>query len=591
MSVNFDFRKPLFRILTHYYKPHMKIFLADMLCAALISATDLIFPMMTKYTMEQLLPGQLYKFFFIMAGGMVLLYVFRMGFTFFVTYWGHAMGTYIEADMRNDLFNHLQELPFSYYDNNRTGQIMSRVTTDLFEITEMTHHGPEDLFISFLTLAGSFFLISTIRWEMAVVLMILVPIMILIAVFSRKALQTASRKVKERTAEIIASLESSVSGVRTAKAFTNEPYEIRKFGVGNGNYKTARKIYYKTMAYFNSQIEFMTNILVVVVIALGGYLIMGSKMSLPDLIACNLFVAAFLQPIRRMQNFIEQFSTGMAGFNRFVEILRIKPEIIDSPNAVSLKNVRGDIEYKNVTFAYTEDEEIHEHYVLSGVSLSIPAGNTLALVGPSGGGKTTLCHLLPRFYDLHKGSITIDGIDIKDIALESLRRNIGIVQQDVFLFAGTIRENIAYGRVSATEEEVIAAAMAAEIHDDIMEMPQGYDTMVGERGIKLSGGQKQRISIARIFLKNPPILILDEATSALDSATEYKIQRALEELSRGRTTMVIAHRLSTIRNANQIVVIDGRGIIQQGSHSELMARGGLYAELHAAQFGLIEKAG
>ncbi|MCL2831831.1 MAG: ABC transporter ATP-binding protein/permease [Treponema sp.] len=591
MPSNYDYRKPLLRIFAHFYRPHMKLFLADMFCAAMISGTDLVFPMMTKYTMEKLLPGQLYKFFFIMAGCMVLLYVFRMGFSFFVTYWGHAMGTYIEADMRSDLFNHLQKLPFSYYDNNRTGQIMSRATTDLFEVTELTHHGPEDLFISLLTLGGSFFLISTIRWEMAIVLMILVPIMIAVAIFSRKSLQNASRRVKERTAEIIANLESSVSGVRTAKAFTNEPHEIKKFGVGNENYKNARKAYYKTMAYFQSQIEFMTNFLVVLVIALGGFLIMGSKMTLPDLIACNLFVAAFLQPIRRMQNFVEQFSTGIAGFNRFVEILRIKPEIADSPSARSLDKIRGDVEYKNVTFAYTEDEEAKDHYVLSGVSLSIPAGGTLALVGPSGGGKTTLCHLLPRFYDIHRGSITIDGVDIKDITLDSLRKNIGIVQQEVFLFAGTIRENIAYGRVAASEEEIIAAAMAAEIHEDIMEMPQGYDTVVGERGIKLSGGQKQRISIARIFLKNPPILILDEATSALDSATEFKIQRALEELSRGRTTMVIAHRLSTIRNADQIVVIDGRGIVQQGSHSELMARGGLYAELHAAQFGMMEIAG
>ena len=591
MSAKFDFSKPLIKIFAHYYKPHIRLFMADMFCAALISGTDLCFPMMTRYVMEHLLPGRLYSFFFIMAALMILLYLLRMGFSYFVTYWGHSMGTFIEADMRNDLFNHLQELPFSYYDNNRTGQIMSRVTTDLFEITELAHHGPEDLFISLLTLGGSFFLISTIRWEMAVILMILVPLMIVTAIFSRRTLQNASRKVKERTAEIIASLESSVSGARTAKAFTNESHEIRKFGEGNENYKNARMVYYKTMAIFHSKIEFMTNFLVVAVIAAGGILIMGNKMNLADLIACNLFVAAFLQPIRRMRNFVEQFSTGMAGFTRFTEILRIKPEINDSPGAVPLANIKGNIEYKNVTFAYTEDAEAQERYVLSGVSLSVPAGNTLALVGPSGGGKTTLCHLLPRFYDIHQGSITIDGIDIRNITLEFLRRNIGIVQQEVFLFAGTIRENIAYGRVSASEEEIIEAAIAAEIHEDIMEMPQGYDTVVGERGIKLSGGQKQRVSIARIFLKNPPILILDEATSALDSATEYKIQRALEELSRGRTTLVIAHRLSTIRGSDQIVVIDGRGIIQQGRHDELMASGGLYAELHAAQFGVVGKAG
>ena len=587
MAVKYNFNKPLIRIFSHYYRPHIGLFAADMICAALISATDLCFPMMTKYVMEKLLPGRMYSFFFIMAGMMILLYVFRMGFNFFVTYWGHSMGAYIEADMRSDLFNHLQELPFSYYDNNRTGQIMSRVTTDLFEITELAHHGPEDLLISLLTLGGSFFLISTIRWEMAVILMILVPVMIVTAIFSRRKLQNASRRVKERTAEIIAGLESSVSGARTAKAFTNETHEIMKFGEGNENYKNARRAYYKTMAVFHSKIEFMTNFLVVAVIVTGGVLIMGAKMTLPELIACNLFVAAFLQPIRRLQNFVEQFSTGMAGFTRFVEVLRIMPDIRDRPGAAPLTDIKGGIEYRSVTFAYTEDAAAEERYVLSGVSLSVPAGSTLALVGPSGGGKTTLCHLLPRFYEVQQGSITIDGHDIRDITLESLRRNIGIVQQEVFLFAGTIRENIAYGRVNAVEEEIIKAAMAAEIHDDIMEMPQGYDTVVGERGIKLSGGQKQRVSIARIFLKNPPILILDEATSALDSATEYKIQRALEELSRGRTTMVIAHRLSTIRNADQIMVIDNRGIIQQGRHEELLAAGGLYSELHAAQFGSI----
>ena len=591
MSLKFNFNKALLPIFAHYYRPHLKLFLADMLCATLISASDLSFPMMTKFTIERLLPGQMFRFFFIITGLMIVLYLLRMGFSYFVTYWGHTLGANIEADMRKDLFNHLQELPFSYYDNNRTGQIMSRVTTDLFEITELAHHGPEDLFISLLTLVGSFFLISTIRPEMALILMVLVPLMVATAIISRRALQQASRKVKERTAEIIASLESSVSGARTAKAFTNESHEIHKFGQGNENYKNARKTYYKTMAGFHSRMEFMTNFLTVAVIAVGGFLIMGDKMNMADLIACNLFVAAFLQPIRRMQSFVEQFSTGMAGFTRFVEVLRIRPEITDSPNALPLEKVQGAIEYRDVTFAYTEDAAAQERYVLSGVCLAIPAGTTLALVGPSGGGKTTLCHLLPRFYEIQRGSITIDGRDIRDITLESLRRNIGIVQQEVFLFAGTIKENIAYGRIDATEEEIIQAAMAAEIHEDIMDMPQGYDSIVGERGIKLSGGQKQRISIARIFLKNPPILILDEATSALDSATEFKIQRALEELAKGRTTMVIAHRLSTIRNADQIVVIDGRGIIQQGCHDELIARGGLYAELHAAQFGLVEKAG
>jgi ATP-binding cassette subfamily B protein len=550
-----------------------------MICASLIAAVDLAFPMMTKYTIERLLSGKLYRIFFAMIASMFLIYVLRMVFTWFVTYWGHTVGAYIEADMRRDLFSHLQTLSFSFYDNNRTGQIMSRVTTDLFEVTELSHHGPEDLFISTLTLLGSFILVFTIRWEMALLLAVAVPLMIVHTIRSRRTMTRASRTVKERTAEINASLESSISGARVAKAFNNEIYETKKFRGGNENFKNAKKIYYRSMANFQSKLEFLTHILTVMVIAVGGFLIMQGRMSLAELIACNLFVNAFLQPVRRLQNFVEQFTTGMAGFNRFLEIMRIKPDITDKSGALVLEKARGNIEYRSVSFAYN-----HNITVLRNINLSIPAGTTAALVGPSGGGKTTLCHLLPRFYEIREGSITIDGHDIRDITVESLRRNIGIVQQDVFLFAGTIKENIGYGRIGAADEEIEEAAKRAEIHEDILKMPQGYDTLVGERGIKLSGGQKQRVSIARIFLKNPPILILDEATSALDSATELKIQRALEELSRGRTTLIIAHRLSTIRGADRIVVIDDEGIRQQGTHEELMAGGGLYAELYTAQF-------
>jgi ATP-binding cassette subfamily B protein len=541
--------------------------------------------MLTKYTIEKLLPGELYRFFFVLIGFMVVLYIFRMGFTFFVTYWGHSMGAYIEVDMRRYLFNHLQELPFSFYDNNRTGQIMSRVTTDLFEVTELSHHGPEDFFISFLTIFGSLILIFTIRWEMALVLAVIVPVMLIFTVLTRRRMKTAALKVKERTAEINASLESSISGARVAKAFTNEPYETKKFKGGNENFKSAKKGYYKSMAFFHSRIEFMTSLLNVIVIAVGGVLIMQGKLTLPGLITCNLFVTAFLQPIRRLQNFVEQFTNGMAGFGRFAEIMRIKPDIMDKPGAKVLENARGNIEYRDVSFAYNNEVTVLRH-----INLSIPAGSACALVGPSGGGKTTLCHLLPRFYEIREGGITIDGHDIRDVTLESLRRNIGIVQQDVFLFAGTVRENIAYGRVGATEEEIIAAAKWAEIHEDIERMPQGYDTMVGERGVTLSGGQKQRISIARIFLKIPPILILDEATSALDSATEQRIQKALEELSKGRTTLVIAHRLSTIMNADRIIVIDDEGIREEGTHRELLHAGGLYAELYKVQFKTLETA-
>jgi ATP-binding cassette subfamily B protein len=615
-----NYAKSLFSIFARYYRPHWKLFAADMFCASLISASDLAFPMLTRLALDRFLSAGAFRFFFVLIAAMILLYLLRMAFTWFVTYWGHTVGAYIEADMRRDLFSRLQQLPFSFYDTNRTGQLMARVTTDLFDVTELAHHGPEDLFISFLTLAGSLALVFTIRWEMALVLLLAVPFMLCFVLLSRRDMKKASAAVKEKTAGIIAELESSISGARVSKAFTNESYEKAKFGGGNENYKKARKEFYKTMANFHSKIEFMTHILQVIIIGTGGLLIMQGKMNMTDLITCSLFVSAFLQPVRRLQNFVEQFTTGMAGFRRFVEIMRIEPDIRDRPGAKELENVRGDIEYRGVSFAYknagpasgpaaaaengTSGAGVQfaqqtasprtgaeagswagRPYILNNISLSIPAGSTLALVGPSGGGKTTLCHLLPRFYEILEGSITIDGQDIRDLTLESLRRNIGIVQQDVFLFAGTMRENIAYGKIGASEEEIIAAARQAEIHGEIEKMPAGYDTVVGERGITLSGGQKQRVSIARIFLKNPPILILDEATSALDSATELRIQGALEKLSRGRTTVVIAHRLSTIRNAGAIAVINDEGIAERGTHGELMAKGGLYARLYRSQFG------
>ena len=591
MTARNSFDKPQIRIFASYYGPHWKLFAADMLCASLVAGTDLAFPMMTRYALEKFLPGERYSLFFGMALLMLLVFALRWLFSWFVTYWGHTVGAYIEADMRRDLFNHLQSLSFSFYDNNRTGHIMSRVTTDLFDVTELAHHGPEDLFISLVTMTGAFILLFLIRWEMALVFVFMIPLMVFHTLWSRTGMMKASRRVKEKTAEINASLESSISGARVAKAFTNETFETAKFRGGNENYKNARRRYYKSVAGFQSGLDFMTHILTVAIVAAGGFLIMGKKMNLAELITCNLFIAAFLQPVRRLANFVEMFTTGMAGFDRFVSLMRLKPDIADRPGAEALGRVRGDIEYRDVSFSYN-----HDVTILRNINLSIPAGSSTALVGPSGGGKTTLCHLLPRFYEIREGSITIDGKDIRDLTLESLRRNIGIVQQDVFLFAASIRENIAYGRVGASGEEIIEAAKKAEIHEDILKMPEGYDTLVGERGIKLSGGQKQRVSIARIFLKNPPILILDEATSALDSATELKIQHALEKLSQGRTTLTIAHRLSTIRGADNIVVIDDEGIRQQGSHRELLAQGGLYAELNAAQFkdqekGLEEEAG
>ncbi|MDR0602463.1 MAG: ABC transporter ATP-binding protein/permease [Treponema sp.] len=589
-----DFRRSPLRIFASYYRPHRKLFVADMFCASLIAWADLAFPLMTRYSIDGLVPlrwdggffrtleteasGKL-RFFVVMVILMISIHVLRMVFSWFVTYWGHTVGAYIEADMRRDLFNHLQTLPFSFYDNHRTGHIMSRVTNDLFEVTELAHHGPEDLFISFLTLAGSFIILLFMRWEMALIFLLVAPLLIVHTMKSRKRMMGASRQVKEKTAEINASLESSISGARVAKAFTNESYEKQKFRGGNEHFIGAKKSYYKSMANFNSRLEFILHILNVIVIAAGGLLIMAGRMNLAELITCNLLASATLQPIRRLANFVEQYTTGMAGFSRFVELMRAEPDIRDRPGAAELGRVRGNIEYRDVTFSYNGDVTVLEH-----INLRIGAGDTLALVGPSGGGKTTLCHLLPRFYEIREGSVTIDGTDIRDITLQSLRKNIGIVQQDVFLFAGTVRENIAYGRPDATGKEIVEAARRAEIHDDIVKLPDGYESLVGERGIKLSGGQKQRISIARIFLKNPPILILDEATSSLDSATEQKIQAALEELSKGRTTLIIAHRLSTIRGAASIAVIDDEGIREQGTHEELLRRGGMYAELYRAQF-------
>ncbi|MDR1230806.1 MAG: ABC transporter ATP-binding protein/permease [Spirochaetaceae bacterium] len=573
-----DYRKSPLSIFVSFYRPHVRLFALDLLCASLIAGVDLAFPVLTKYTLDRLLPNNRYTAFAVLIAGLLALYLLRMLFSYFVTYWGHTVGVLIESDMRREIFSHMQTLPFSFYDRERTGALMGRVTTDLFDITELAHHGPEDIFIAVTTIIGAFIILVTFRWEMAVVLLVFFPVLVAHTLMCRRNLMRASKEVKRKTADILSALESSISGVRVAVSFTNEDYEMEKFAAGNGNYKNARRMYYKSMANFHSKLEFMISMLSVVVLAAGGFLIMRGKMPVSDLIVCNMFAAAFLQPIRRLQNFVESFTVGFAGFSRFIEIMRTESDIADKADAVELKRAAGNIEYRDVSFAYNKGKR-----VLTGVNLSIPQGKTVALVGPSGGGKTTLCHLLPRFYDIIEGSITLDGHDIRDITLQSLRRNIGIVSQDVFLFASTIRDNIRYGKPDATDAEIALAAQRAEIHDDIMKMPDGYDSVVGERGIKLSGGQKQRVSIARIFLKNPPILILDEATSALDSVTEIKIQQSLEELSAGRTVMIIAHRLSTIRNAGLIVVIDEQGIRESGTHEELLARNGLYADLYRAQ--------
>ncbi len=543
-----------------------------------MAAIDVAFPMFSRYALNTLIPNYQLKTFLILVVILFVGFCIHKGCNWFVAYWGHVFGNRVEQDMRRDVFDHLEKLPFSFYDTHRTGKIMSRATTDLFEITELAHHGPEDFSIAMLNLLGAFVMLLTIRWELAIIVFITLPVIIFIVITSRKKLSSASTRVKETTAEVNANLESSISGIRVTKGFVNEDYERERFDYQNKQYSAAKQNRFRYMASFFSNIEFCNNLLSLLVLAVGGYFIMKGKMTLPDLVAANLFVASFVSPIKKLNNLVEQFATGMAGFNRFLEIMRTPVEPEDDSDAVEILSARGNISFKDVDFSYTPDFP-----VLTNINLEIHSGEKFALVGASGGGKTTICNLIPRFYEISAGSISLDGIDIRHIKKRSLRNQIGIVQQDVFLFAGTIRENIAYGKPDATDAEIELAARRAEIHDDIMLMPNGYDSIVGERGIKLSGGQKQRVSIARCFLKNPPILILDEATSALDTSTEIKIQHSFDELSKGRTTLVIAHRLSTIKNANKIAVVNEHGIVEQGTHDELMAKKGEYYKLQQGQ--------
>lgn len=561
-----------------YFRPHWKLFAADLICAAFIAAVDLLFPMITRYALNHFLAAAAFRTFYLFIAALIILYLIRTAALYFVAYFGHLFGARVEMDMRRAIFSHIQTQSFTFFDTNRTGQLMSRITNDLFEITELAHHGPEDVFISILTLSGSLILMSSIRWELALLLAAFIPVIVLHTVFSRSNLMRASKKVKEEIADINTAVESALSGIRVTKIFTNEPYERGRFEKNNAGFYTAKRRFYKAMAFFHCRLEFFTSMLNVVILGAGGFFIMRGSMNLADLITALLFSSAFLQPIRRLTSFVEQYTSGMAGFRRFQEVMNTTEKIPENPAAVAIESAQGDIVYDNIRFAYNSGDT-----VLENVNLTIKAGQTAAFVGQSGSGKTTLCNLLPRFYELSAGSITLDGRNIKDITVESLRRQIGLVQQEVFLFAGTIKDNIGYGKIDATDEEIIEAARRAEIHDDIMKMEQGYDTVVGERGIRLSGGQKQRVAIARTFLKNPPILILDEATSALDTATELKIQKSFEALAKGRTTLVIAHRLSTVRNADLIVVVDEKGICEQGTHTELLARNGVYASLYNAQ--------
>ena len=574
---DYQTRSPL-RIFLSYFKSHRRLFALDMTCAFLIALIDLAFPLVSRQAMYTWLPEKQFRVFFIVMAAVVAAYVLRSGLYFVVAYWGHTFGIRVEADIRRDLYHHMQELGFDFYDRNRTGQLMSRLTSDLFELTELAHHGPEDLFISVVTIFGALAVMFAVRWELALVLLVLLPVLLWTAMRRRRQMSDASRAAKQKTGTINAAIESGLSGVRTTKAFANEAEQQQRFDEANEVFKTAKRGFHKEMGRFNAVMEFFTGILPVVVIAVGGWLIMRERMNYVDLITFSLYVTAFVSPIRKLANFAEMFSNGFAGLHRFVELMRTEPTIQDAPDAVELTDVRGDVDVEDVTFAYGDKTDVLHH-----VTLHIPAGETVALVGPSGGGKSTLCQLLPRFYDVDSGSISIDGRDVRTLTQSSLRRSIGIVQQDVFLFADTIRENIRYGRPGASDEEVENAARQAEIYDDIMAMPDGFDTYVGERGALLSGGQKQRVSIARIFLKNPPILILDEATSALDSVTESKIQGAFDRLAKGRTTLIIAHRLSTIRSASRILVIrDGR-IAEEGSHRALLALNGEYARLYHTQ--------
>lgn len=568
----------LLRIFLSYFRPHLGLFTLDIACATVASLIDLAFPLLSRYAINSMLPAGAFRLFFTVMGIMAAAYALR-GFLYYVIgYWGHTFGIRVEADIRRDLFRHMQSLGYEFYDRNRTGQLMSRLTSDLFEITELAHHGPEDLIISLLTIAGALVVMFTIEWRLALVVVVILPILILVLVLRRRKMSAVSKNVKKRTAAINAEIESSLSGIRTAKAFANERVELEKFDGANERFKVSKREFHKEMGIFTGSLEFFMSILSVAVVTVGGALIMGDRMELVDLFTFTLYIGTFTNPVRKLVNFAEMFANGFAGLNRFAELMRTEPDLQDAPDAVPLEHVRGEIDVEHVGFAYDGDLE-----VLDDVSLRVKPGETIAIVGPSGGGKSTLCRLIPRFYDVTKGDIKIDGLDVRAVTQESLHHAIGVVQQDVFLFADTIGNNIRYGKPGASMDEVIEAAKRAEIYDDIMQMPDGFDTYVGERGTLLSGGQKQRVSIARIFLKNPPILILDEATSALDSVTESKIQSALDALAVGRTTLIIAHRLSTIRSASRILVIGGGKIVEQGTHDELMKKNGLYAELKRTQ--------
>ncbi len=570
----------MFKRFLSYYKPHKKMMTLDMLAALMISVTGMIYPVVTNKMLQDYIPKQRYNYI-IGAGVLVLvLYIIRLLLRYFVQYYGHIIGVRMQSQMRKDLFNHLQRLPYKYYDNNETGKIMTRITSDLFEVVELAHHGPENILISSVMIILSFSYLATINWILTLIIFACVPILVVVTVHYRKAMKEAFTERRKSNAIINAAVESSITGIRVTKAYTNQAKEMEKFAKGDESFVSASRKAYSAMAKFHASTSFITDIFNVFILIAGGLFLYAGKINFAEYSTFIVSVNLFINPVTTLIGFMEQFQNGVSGFKRFCEVMDEEPET-DAADAKALENVQGEIAFKNVSYAYEGNDE-----VLHNVDLHIEKGKKLALVGPSGGGKTTLCHLLPNFYQLGEdgGDITIDGQSLRTLTLDSVRKNIGIVQQDVFLFVGTIRENILYGRPDATEEEMMEAARRANIHDYIMTLPNGYDTEIGERGVKLSGGQKQRLSIARVFLKDPAILILDEATSALDNTTEVLIQQSLDELCKGRTTLVVAHRLSTIRNADEIaVVMEGR-ILQRGTHEELMEQGGTYKELYSLQF-------
>lgn len=563
-----------------YYRPHRKLFMLDMAAAFLVSLCDLFYPMITRNIINVYVPQKQINRLLIWAAVILGIYIIKCCLNYFIQYKGHVLGVRIQGDMRRDMFHHLQKLPFSFFDENKTGVIMSRLMNDLFDISELAHHGPENLFISTISLIGAFIALSTINIWLALILFALIPPIVFFAVKTRKMMQDAFKESRTHVAEVNANVETSVSGIRVSRAYTAESHENARFDKANEGFKAVRGKAYRAMGIFHSGMTLFTDIMYLAVLAAGGLFFYFDKIDAGDFAAFILYTTSFIRPVNNLIMIFEQIQNGMTGFTRFDEIMNISPE--EETGATDPGVLKGDIRFENVTFHYGEEESGKN--VIDGMSLNIPAGRTVALVGPSGGGKTTLCHLIPRFYETVSGSITVDGMDIKDISRYALRKNIGMVAQDVFLFGGTVKENIAYGNLDATDDEIIEAAKRANIHDFIMTLEKGYDTEVGERGVKLSGGQKQRISIARVFLKNPPILILDEATSALDNATEMMIQQSLEQLSKGRTTLVVAHRLSTIKNADEIIVLTADGIAERGNHEQLLAKDGIYAGLYKYQF-------